>query len=403
MKATTSTSDLSRAAARAVLGLPGGGMDHGGVLQSMMIRADGGQITLSAFNYETASAASASATVEEPGEALVPGQLLASILRALPDRPLVITGGQGDRSGRVTLSSGAAVYQLTAADPAQYPELPALPPASAECDAGDLARAIRQVAPAAGKDGHADAVMCGVQLQLVPGERPGDEGVLRFQATDRYRLARADIPVAFAAAAGPPPAMLIRGPVLTAIGKNLGPGTVTLSTALGQDGKPGLAGFAVSDGTRLTVSVVAGELPSFGRLIAAADEYSSCAAISVPVLLDALRRAAIVTEKRGDGVRLAFSADGIALDAQGDGGTAVSDLIPADWEGPPREAEVNPVYLADALAAADPDRARIGFLADGGKSKALQVTANSDRPVTYWGLVMPINRDAAAVPAAQAA
>src|SRR5690242_14954884 len=89
------------------------------------LRLDAGDgLTLSCFDYDLAATARVAADVAEPGTALVPGRLLAEIIRSLPGQPAEFTA-DGDV---VSLTCGSAEFALVSLPLADYPELPPTPP-----------------------------------------------------------------------------------------------------------------------------------------------------------------------------------------------------------------------------------------------------------------------------------
>jgi len=146
------------------------------VLSGLRLAAGDG-LTLSCFDYELAATADVAAEVAEPGTALVPGRLLAEIVRSLPGQPAEFTA-DGDMVG---LTCGSAEFALVSLPLAEYPELPPTPPVAGTIDGGELAAAVAQVLPAASRDDTLP-MLTGICLDI-SGE------FMSLVATDRYRLA----------------------------------------------------------------------------------------------------------------------------------------------------------------------------------------------------------------------
>src|SRR4051795_6664495 len=134
-------------------------------------------LAVSAFDYEVSSRIELPATVAEPGRVLVPGRLLADIVRSLPAQPvdLKLDGA------RVVLTCGAARFTLPTLPVEDYPALPDMPTTTGSLESDVFAAAVAQVAIAAGRDDTLP-VLTGVRLEI-EGEQ------LTLAATDRYRLA----------------------------------------------------------------------------------------------------------------------------------------------------------------------------------------------------------------------
>ena len=114
----------------------------------MRLRATADTLTLSTFDYEVSAQASVPVVTDDDDAVLVPGRLLAEIVKALPPRPVMVeTDGP-----RVTVKCGSSVFTLNRFPADEYPTLPDMPPVAGKVGADLLAAAISQVAVAAGKD-----------------------------------------------------------------------------------------------------------------------------------------------------------------------------------------------------------------------------------------------------------
>ncbi len=147
------------------------------ILAGVRMSAADDVLTLSSFDYEVSANSEVAATVEEPGEVLVSGRLLADISKSFPNRPVrVELDGQ-----KVSLTCGSSHFTLAVMSLDEYPLLPAQPEARGRVDAAVLAQAVHQVSVAASRDD---------TLPLLTAVRMEIEGSkMTLLATDRYRLA----------------------------------------------------------------------------------------------------------------------------------------------------------------------------------------------------------------------
>ena len=60
------------------------------ILAGVRIKAEGDELTLSSFDYEVSANSHIPATVDEAGEVLVSGRLLADISKSLPSKPVSV-------------------------------------------------------------------------------------------------------------------------------------------------------------------------------------------------------------------------------------------------------------------------------------------------------------------------
>ena len=93
------------------------------ILAGMRISAQGQELTLSSFDYEVSGNSRIPASVDEEGEVLVSGRLLADISKSLPNKPVTIeVDGQ-----KVSLSCGSSHFTLAVMPIDEYPLLPGQP------------------------------------------------------------------------------------------------------------------------------------------------------------------------------------------------------------------------------------------------------------------------------------
>ena len=78
------------------------------ILAGVRIKAEGDELTLSSFDYEVSANSHIPATVDEAGEVLVSGRLLADISKSLPSKPVSVElDGQ-----KVNLVCGSSHFTL---------------------------------------------------------------------------------------------------------------------------------------------------------------------------------------------------------------------------------------------------------------------------------------------------
>jgi DNA polymerase-3 subunit beta len=85
---------------------------------------------------------------------------------------------------------------------------------------------------------------------------------------------------------------------------------------------------------------------------------------------------------------LAFSADGVVLEAGGLDEAEAAEALPAQFDGEPLTIAFNPTYLLDGLGAIDSDEARLSFT---GPTKPAVLTGKAgDGAGDYRYLLMPV-------------
>ncbi|HEX4700771.1 MAG TPA: DNA polymerase III subunit beta [Pseudonocardiaceae bacterium] len=180
MDLTAATADLTGAAADVARLLPARAPDP--VLSGVLLVADAGGVTVSGTDRERTAALHRPAMVHTPGTVLVPGRPLAETLRALdvPEVRLVVEGS------RLAVRTPRGRFALPIMDVDLHPGAPAVPALTGRAAGRPLLRAFVAVAGAASRD-DALPLFSGVRVRAIGGS-------LRLAATDRYRLAIAELP-----------------------------------------------------------------------------------------------------------------------------------------------------------------------------------------------------------------
>jgi DNA polymerase-3 subunit beta len=332
------------------------------VLSGLRLEAEDGGLALSCFDYELSATARIGAQVEEPGTALVPGRLLAEIVRSLPGQPAEFTT-DGDV---VALACGSAEFELVALPLAEYPALPDPPPLAGTIDGGDLAAAIGQVLPAASRDDTLP-MLTGVCFDI-------DGDTMTLAATDRYRLAVRDVrwapgrpglravalvpartlaDAARSMAPGVPVSVAFAPAAGTGEPAEPGPGTAAQRPA-GPRPAEGMISFE-SGGRRLATRLIAGEFIRYQSRFPAS--FGCWAEVPAASFIEAVRRVSLVAD-RATPVRLSFGHGTVAIEAATEGRARAAETVTASFHGDQPVIAFNPHYLLDGLAsaAADPSR-----------------------------------------------
>ena len=342
-------------------------------LLGIVIEAEGGKVTLSGSDLETASRASTEAEIATPGKVLVPGKLLADISRSLPNKPVTI---QLDGT-RVLVNAGSAKFTLPLLPINEYPNLPEMPETLGSIDAENFAHAVAQVASAAGKDDSLPS-LTGIHVE-VNGEN------ITMAATDRYRLAVREL--TFSPARPNTEAVaLIRARTLIDATKTLTSAknvNISLAPTTSNDR---LAGFQ-SDSKSTTTRLLDGTFPPYRHLIP--QESLTTTVIEVAPFLDAVRRVALVTDKTIP-LKLTFDGNSVTLEAGGGDEAQANEVFEIQKTGEDLNIAFNPNYLLDGLHAVSAPYAQISFNTSG-KAAILMGKQSLDGPTidNFRYLLMP--------------
>ena len=310
------------------------------ILAGLLLRAENQQVTLSSFDYETSAKVVVPADVQEDGQALVSGKLLAEIARTLPAKPVVIHADET----KADLTCGSAAFKLQMLPVAEYPGLPVMPEATGTVSADEFARAVDQVVVAAGRD-ELLPIYTGVRIEL-----SGD--TLSLLATDRYRMALREMPWAPRNGTGEG-AAIVPARVLRETARSLSTGgEITISVGAGSM-TDGLIGFETA-GRELTTRLLDGDFPKFRHLL---DVHANVSVrVKTEDIMAATKRVKLVAE-RNTPLRMNITDSAISLDAATGDQAQASETLEAvvtnhtDNDLALTAAGFNPHYLEDALGA----------------------------------------------------
>jgi len=328
------------------------------ILAGLLVKAAGGQVVMSSFDYETSAQITVAADVTDDGVALVSGRLLADIARSLPNKPVDITADET----RMELVCGTARFTLQTLPVADYPSLPEMPEATGAIPSEDFAKAVSQVVVAAGRD-ELLPVFTGVRMEI-EGE------TLSLLATDRYRMALKELDWNPRSTRGEG-AALVPARVLAETAKSMTAGetvTLSLSSAATGDGLIGFEGTGAAGVRQITTRLLDGEFPKVRHLMNVQASVSVRA--NTAEVIAAAKRVGLVAE-RNTSLRMLIADGSITLEAAtGDQAQAVEALeaVVEDTTGAGLSmtaAGFNPHYLSDALAALDSPYVQFSFTQPG--------------------------------------
>ena len=153
------------------------------VLQGVLIEAERGRVTLSAYDYDVALRMTVEASVVDPGGVVLPAKLFAELVRRLP-KGTVDVATIAPHHMSASIDVGTTHAELHGFDPAEFPVLADMTGiAPVELSAKTLVEAVESVGYAAAKENAARPILEGVYVGY-------EDGKLVWMATDGLRLAK---------------------------------------------------------------------------------------------------------------------------------------------------------------------------------------------------------------------
>jgi len=303
------------------------------------------------------------------GRALVPGRQLLDLVKLLPKRSQVRLTLDGDA---VRIDGGPVAYSVRVLPFDKYPAVVDFAGMAREwvtMTGADVA-SVADVAMASSTDGTLP-VLCGVCLDVA-------DGVARFQATDRYRMAEWTT----TAATGAVGRVIIPTDAVKAVTRYMvKSATVTVSVVENQ--RNGKVHVIITDGAR-TVAAEAypAEFPKVGALWPKATEHR----VTLPVgtFLDGVKAVGAACEWSMP-VRLTTGADTVVISTTGE--ATAETTVPASTDANLVIA-FNPKYLADAVKSVAGKTGQAVVMA-ANEPKRPAVFSRDDRP-DFRVLLMPV-------------
>ncbi len=335
------------------------------VLTGIRLHARAGGLELAATDMELAMRTRMAVEGEAEGAVVVPGRLLAEVVRLLPGDRVRLRYRPDEQT--VWIASGSAEYRLLTLPLQDFPRLPAVDEAAlGAVKKAQFLEGVARVVRAASRD-ESRPVLTGVLVRM-------DEGRLVMAATDSYRLAVQEAPLGDE---GTSVDVIIPARALEEV-RRLAASAPTLRLGVVDSH----AAFQVED-TLVTCRRIDGQFPDYEGLAPKPDEYTLEARIPRGDLIDAVRRVAVMAQ-RGSALRLQFQDGELILSCRAQDVGEARETMPVTFTGEGLEIGFNPDYFRDGLEAAggeevvvkliSPLRAGLIAAAEGG----------------FWYLVMPI-------------
>lgn len=309
------------------------------VLLCIRLSAKDGELTLAATDLEVGLRLSVDQVeVQDEGEALLPADKLAQIVRASDDPTLTIE--TDDHT--VHIRGADSHFKVYGYDPKEAPEIRDFDNVTVDCeiDSTELHRLINRTLFAAAAE-HSRYAINGVLF-----DRDGKK--IRMVATDGRRLALASGECQSNEGKS---SCIIPTKALNLVNKLIADEDVSVRIAVEES----QALFSIGEGSNaavLSTNLVEGAFPPFEDVIPR--DLDKKVAFDPQSLSSAIRRAALLTNEESKGVRLTFDKEQLTLTSRApEMGEAEIHLDLNNYEGDPVEIGFNPGFITDALKVVD--------------------------------------------------
>ena len=331
------------------------------VLAGLLLRAEGNGLTITGYDMDMAIEVRTPASVEEPGELVVPAKQFVGIVKSLPHSEIVMTLVENS----LKIQSDRTDFSLQTMNAAEFPALPDVAGQFAIIPHEAFGECARKVAYAASVADNR-AVYRAVNTMVADGE-------LTMVATDAFRLAvrRAPAPDC------EPLSVLLPVGFVSEIERLEGAVHLHLSDNHVQ---------VQSGDTRIIARLIEGEWPNWQAVLP-----TTCATwltADRADLIGALQRASLMCKDDLTAVVLKLEGDSLIITAtQAEVGEAREELTVQHGGDGMLDVALRPKYLRDALAVMGGDEVRIEYTSF---KHPVKVLDESDPGWTY--VVMPVMR-----------
>jgi DNA polymerase III subunit beta len=314
------------------------------ILAGILLRAEDGQLSLSATDMEISLRVALEAQIEDEGSVVVPGRLLVDIVRLLPAGEVTIS--HRAEEGVVELVCGSASYRLHTYAAEDFPRLPEVEGASVfAVDREAFVDTIARVSRSASRD-ESRPVLTGVLVRF-----EGDKLVMA--ATDSYRLSVKE--TGLSDGPGRDVEAIVPARALAELAR------------IAQGGEGGAIQVGVqenqvvfgADDVWLTARRIDGQFPNYKQLLPETFE----AEVTMPreEFLDVVRRTSVLAQRKSP-LRLRFEDGELTVSAQTQDVGEARESLPISYSGETIEIGFNAEFLRDGLESVTDDSVRMKLI-----------------------------------------
>lgn len=311
------------------------------ILANVLISGRDDQLSITATDLEVELVARAKVSLQQAGEVTLPGRKLLDIVRALPEKASIVLSIEGERA---TLRSGKSRFTLTTLPAGDFPVIEDIrSQQTLRLEQMALRRLLDKT--------HFSMAQQDVRYYLNGMLLETSGNVLRTVATDGHRLAFCETALAEATDATHQVIVPRKG-------------VLELQRLLGGDGpveiQVGTNHVRAQIGDiRFTSKLIDGRFPEYNRVIPA--EPPKHVRADRELLRAALQRAAILSNEKYRGIRLALRSNVLVLQSHNPEQEEAEEELEVAYSGDEVEIGFNVNYLLDALAAVDGGEVSLGL------------------------------------------
>jgi DNA polymerase-3 subunit beta len=328
------------------------------ILANLLIKADGGKLSLKATDLDLEVTDTISAEVAPGGATTVPAHMLYDIVRKLPDGAQIMLEGSGDRAV-LAIRAGRSRFTLQTLPESDFPDLAAGEMThSFKLPAADLKRLIDKTQFAISTE-ETRYYLNGIYLHTAGS---GKTASLRAVATDGHRLAQCELPLPDGAAGMP--GIIVPRKTVSEIQRLIenGEGEIAIELSAGK--------IRLTIGNVvLTSKLIDGTFPDYARVIPLNNDKSLV--VDKKDFEAAVDRVSTVASERGRAVKLSLTGGRLVLSVTNPDSGSATEELEVEYDADPLDIGFNSRYLLDIAAQIEGEVA-ILKLADPGSPTLIQ-------------------------------
>ena len=310
------------------------------ILSNVLLRAEGGHVEFTATDLDVSVSCKVEARVAKPGATTIPVKKLFGIVRELGGTEIDI---EVDEKNICTIRCGSSFFKIHGLGADEFPPLPKFKDDKKVSLAQATVKGMLKKTSFAVSTDESRYVLNGIFISL-------KDHKMTMVATDGRRLALVDEEVDISEkSAGE---FIVPAKAVTELNRLLqDKGDLEIKFGENQ------ASFALKDEKGLSVLVISklieGNYPNYRQVIPG--EAKERVPLNREELVQALRRAEIMTSEKANSVKLAFGKNSLAITANSPEVGEARETMAVNYKGKEMAIAFNPRYLIDALNALTED------------------------------------------------
>ena len=339
------------------------------ILSNILLEARGEHVDITATDLDVSICCGCGADVGEEGSMTVSARRLFDIVRLLPeDSDIRCVQLENDW---MEIRSGSAEFRVVGLPRENFPSVPEFQGSLVSIPGPLLKGMIQRVLFSITQE-ESRYSLNGALLTLTPQE-------MRMVATDGHRLSLVTKAAQFEGAEAEIRALVPRKTLLEIL-KLIGDQELLVGFARDENHL-----FFSFGNRRLVSRVLAGQFPNYEMVIPRENDKSVMA--STKGLLEAIRRAAVMSDEKLKAVRFSATPGSLELSASSANAGEAREVIAVEYEGARVDIGFNPQYLLDFLGVCGSENV-VMALRDGDTQGMMTPAAGSDFDYQY--IVMPM-------------